>query len=55
VHHAAPLHRHPDFAACDPGPCPVADRLAGEVLSLPLHAMLTDAEVARVEEACEEG
>lgn len=48
VHYAVPLHRQPVFAASAPGDCPVADRLAGEVLSLPLHAMLTDAEVEQV-------
>lgn len=51
VHYPRPLHRQPVFAACDLAPCPVADRLAGEVLSLPLHAMLTDGEVERVAEA----
>jgi dTDP-4-amino-4,6-dideoxygalactose transaminase len=48
VHYPTPLHRQPVFAASDPAPCPRADALAGEVLSLPLHAMLTDAEVERV-------
>jgi dTDP-4-amino-4,6-dideoxygalactose transaminase len=48
VHYAAGLHREPVFAACEPDPCPVADRLAGEVCSLPMHPFLEDAEVERV-------
>ena len=48
MHYATPLHRQPVFAPSDPDPCPVADRLATEVLSLPLHAMLTDDEVDRI-------
>ena len=51
VHYATPLHRQPVFASSDPAPCPGADRLAREVVSLPLHAMLTRAEVERVEDA----
>ena len=51
VHYATPLHRQPVFASSDRAPCPGADRLAREVVSLPLHAMLTRAEVERVEDA----
>jgi dTDP-4-amino-4,6-dideoxygalactose transaminase len=51
VHYASGLHRQPVFAGCEPAPCPVADRLAGEVCSLPIHAFLRDAEVERVARA----
>jgi dTDP-4-amino-4,6-dideoxygalactose transaminase len=55
VHYATPLHRQPVFASSDPAACPGADRLASEVVSLPLHAMLTRAEVERVEDALTAG
>jgi dTDP-4-amino-4,6-dideoxygalactose transaminase len=49
VHYAAPLARQPLFhGRCRELPCPVAERACGEVLSLPIHALLTDAEVERV-------
>jgi dTDP-4-amino-4,6-dideoxygalactose transaminase len=42
------LHQHPAFRDFDGRSLPVAERLAAEVLSLPLHADLTDEEVDRV-------
>jgi dTDP-4-amino-4,6-dideoxygalactose transaminase len=50
VYYPAPLHRQPAFRRFAPpeGALPVSERLAAEVLSLPMHAELTDAEVARV-------
>jgi len=38
VHYPAPLHRQPAFAGCGlrPGDLPVAERAAGEILSLPM-------------------
>jgi len=36
IHYPVPLHRQPAFAAIG-GDCPVSDRLAAEVLSLPVH------------------
>lgn len=45
VHYPIPLHRQPVFEQCTrKGSCPVADRLAGEVLSLPVHPRVTDSE-----------
>lgn len=54
VHYATGLHRQPVFAPHDPAPCPTADALAATVLSLPIHAFLTDDEVERVERALSE-
>ena len=49
VHYAAPLARQPLFhGRSRETPCPVAERACGEVLSLPIHGLLTDAEVDRV-------
>ncbi len=42
------LHQHPAFKQFDGRRLPVSERLAREVLSLPLHADLTDEEVERV-------
>jgi perosamine synthetase len=45
VHYPIPLHRQPVFEECAAkGSCPVADRLAAEVLSLPVHPLVTDRE-----------
>jgi len=45
------LHQHPAFKDYDGRSLPVSERLAHEVLSLPLHADLTDEEVERVIDA----
>jgi dTDP-4-amino-4,6-dideoxygalactose transaminase len=42
------LHQHPAFKAFIGRPLPVSEQLANEVLSLPVHPDLTDAEVDRV-------
>jgi len=45
VHYPIPLHRQPVFEECArKSSCPVADRLASEVLSLPVHPLLTNEE-----------
>ncbi len=50
VYYPMPLHRQPCFAPYEPAACPTADRLAGEVLSLPCFPGLTTAEQQRVVE-----
>ena len=45
------LHQHPAFRDLNKRPLPNSERLANEVLSLPLHPDLTDEEVDRVIEA----
>jgi dTDP-4-amino-4,6-dideoxygalactose transaminase len=50
VHYPVPVHLQPAFAgrvSC-PGPLTVTEKLAREVVSLPLHPWLGDADVARV-------
>lgn len=51
IHYPVALPQQRAFAAFDPAACPVAARAAAEVLSLPLHPRLSDADVARVAEA----
>jgi dTDP-3-amino-3,4,6-trideoxy-alpha-D-glucose transaminase len=48
IHYPVPLSEQQAFAAYEPMPCPVASAGAAELLSLPLHPRLADADVARV-------
>jgi dTDP-4-amino-4,6-dideoxygalactose transaminase len=48
IHYPVPLPRQPALAGVDPADCPVAARVCGEVLSLPLHARLRDEDVDAV-------
>jgi dTDP-3-amino-3,4,6-trideoxy-alpha-D-glucose transaminase len=50
VHYPWALPDQEAFAAFAPRPCPVARLAAGEVLSLPLHPGMTDADALRVVE-----
>jgi perosamine synthetase len=43
VHYPIPLHKQPAFEQC-PETCPMAERLADEVLSIPAHPLVTDDE-----------
>ena len=51
VHYPIPLPRQPALAAFARGDCPVADRVAREVCSLPLHPHLSDQDQTVVVEA----
>jgi UDP-2-acetamido-2-deoxy-ribo-hexuluronate aminotransferase len=50
VHYPTPLHLQPVFASTNwpRGSLPIAERVATEVLSLPMHPYLTDAELSQV-------
>jgi len=49
VHYPTPLHYQPPyFQDYDPDPCPVSTRLASSVLSLPVHPLLDQKEVAYI-------
>jgi dTDP-4-amino-4,6-dideoxygalactose transaminase len=48
VHYPVPLHRQKAFAEFSPARCPNADLLCSRVLSLPMHAFLSDWDVNRV-------
>lgn len=48
VHYPYPLHRHKAFEEFGPSRCPNADLICSRILSLPMHAFLTDGEVDRV-------
>ena len=49
VHYPRPLNQQPAYAAlCCPDCCPVSSRMAGQVLSLPMSADLSEADQDRV-------
>jgi dTDP-3-amino-3,4,6-trideoxy-alpha-D-glucose transaminase len=48
VHYPIPISRQAAVAATNPGDCPEAQRACDEVLSLPLHPRLSDADAAAV-------
>lgn len=48
IHYPVPIPRQAAFAAEQPRDCPVADRVCGELLSLPLYPTLPPAAIARV-------
>jgi dTDP-4-amino-4,6-dideoxygalactose transaminase len=51
IHYPVPIPRQPALATTAPRDCPVADRIAAEVLSLPLHPALPEEHVDRVASA----
>jgi dTDP-4-amino-4,6-dideoxygalactose transaminase len=48
IHYPHPLHRQTAFAEFGPARCPNADLVCSRVLSLPMHAFLSDVEADRV-------
>ena len=48
IHYPVPITRQPALASEAPAPCPVADRVCEEVLSLPLHPRMPLQAVAEV-------
>lgn len=49
VHYPIPIHRQPLYGIPgEPDPCPVATRLSGSVLSLPVHPLLDGKELAYI-------
>lgn len=51
IHYPVPIPRQPALASLHPPPCPVADRVCAEILSLPLYPALPDTAVAQVADA----
>jgi dTDP-4-amino-4,6-dideoxygalactose transaminase len=51
IHYPIPVPRQPALATADPAICPIADRVAAEVFSLPLHPHLPDADVDVIADA----
>ena len=52
VYYPTPIHEQPAYSSVE-GSFPVAERVAGEVLSVPVHPTLTQDQVSRVADAVE--
>jgi dTDP-4-amino-4,6-dideoxygalactose transaminase len=53
IYYPKPLHLQPAYAYThDATPLPVSEDIARRILALPIHAELTDAQVARICQAC---
>ncbi len=50
IYYPEALHTQPCFAPYTPAPCPVAEQLAGQVLSLPIYPELN---TAQIDQACD--
>lgn len=48
VHYPVPIPQQPALQSTSPANCPIANRVCGELLSLPMYPALTDAEVDAV-------
>jgi dTDP-4-amino-4,6-dideoxygalactose transaminase len=55
VHYPLPIPRQPAFQAFAPAECPVAARVCAEIVSLPLHPRMENADVTAVATAILEG
>jgi dTDP-4-amino-4,6-dideoxygalactose transaminase len=51
IHYPIPCHLQPAFASADVPSLPVAERAAEQILSLPMHPHLSDADIAFIAEA----
>ena len=54
IHYPVPSHKQPAVEAFDPPALPVTERLVGEILTLPISAGHTEAEVDEVIAAVKE-
>jgi dTDP-3-amino-3,4,6-trideoxy-alpha-D-glucose transaminase len=48
IHYPVPIPRQPALFAAGPAVCPIADRVCGQLLSLPLYPSLSEADVSAV-------
>jgi dTDP-3-amino-3,4,6-trideoxy-alpha-D-glucose transaminase len=55
IHYPVPIPKQPAVAATKPAECPIASRVCDEILSLPLHPGLTDAQADAVADAVRKG
>jgi dTDP-4-amino-4,6-dideoxygalactose transaminase len=51
IHYPLPAHKHPAYIDRFPASLPVTERVAGEILSLPMYPELTDGQIERVIDA----
>ena len=55
IHYPIPIPHQPALASERPAECPIATRVCGEILSLPLYPSLDDAAVSHVAAALTSG
>jgi dTDP-3-amino-3,4,6-trideoxy-alpha-D-glucose transaminase len=55
IHYPVPVARQPALASQQPAPCPIAERVCGQILSLPLHPGMTRGDVEEVAAAVHSG
>lgn len=48
IHYPIPIPRQPSMRSANPAPCPIADRVCAEVVSLPMYPSLSDPAVETV-------
>jgi dTDP-4-amino-4,6-dideoxygalactose transaminase len=48
IHYPVPIPRQPALAATNPAMCAIADRVCGQVVSLPMYPGLTDSQISAV-------
>ncbi len=48
IHYPVPIHRQPGYARFGTGPLPVTEQAAAEIVSLPMHPFLSQAQVEAV-------
>jgi dTDP-4-amino-4,6-dideoxygalactose transaminase len=51
IHYPVPISRQPALRSEQPSPCPVADRVCAEILSLPMYPGMPETDVHEVAEA----
>jgi dTDP-3-amino-3,4,6-trideoxy-alpha-D-glucose transaminase len=51
IHYPVAIPRQPAFSNAGPAECPIADRVCGQVLSLPIYPSLPDSAISQVIEA----
>jgi dTDP-4-amino-4,6-dideoxygalactose transaminase len=51
IHYPVAISRQPALSRMDPAPCPIAEAACGDVLSLPLHAGMSEQDAAMVASA----
>ena len=54
IHYPVPIHLQPAYAdlGCGPGSLPVTERIAGEILSLPMYVGLSTSDIETIANAC---
>jgi dTDP-4-amino-4,6-dideoxygalactose transaminase len=51
IHYPVPIPRQPALQGTNPAMCAVADRVCGEIVSLPIYPSLTEAQISAVSDA----